>query len=198
MLVPRVDEPHARQARHRRRPVHVGVAHQREQDVGALGGEGLREHVGHLVSPSRRSLPLKTCSARRKARHSRPMAPPRSAAAVRCRSGGARGPARAGALPAPGSAARPRGRLGGRRRRALGRDQLDMFCENSASSARATCTPPALAKVSSGPVTVKPPSTVAPSRRLRRWRRTTPEERAREAPRPSMPRPSIVQRCAAW
>ena len=71
-----------------------------------------------------------------------------------------------------------------------------MLAENSASRARATCTPPALAKVSSGPLIVKLPSTASsvtsPPLTL-----TTPDASAREAPRPSMPRPSMVQVRAA-
>ena len=65
------------------------------------------------------------------------------------------------------------------------------------SRARATCTPPALAKVSSGPLTVKLPS-MASSVASAPLTLTTPDASAREAPRPSMPRPSMVQVRAVW
>ena len=52
MLVPDKDRIHAGQILHRRRPVHVAVAHQRELGIDAFGGEGLRQrfidrHVVH-------------------------------------------------------------------------------------------------------------------------------------------------------
>ena len=73
-----------------------------------------------------------------------------------------------------------------------------MLAENSASSARATCTPPALAKVSSGPVTVKLPATASRVAPPSAAACTVAAASAREAPRPSIPRPSMLQRCAAW
>src|SRR5689334_18354482 len=71
-----------------------------------------------------------------------------------------------------------------------------MLAENSASRARATWMPPALAKVSSGPLTEKVPS-IASSVVSLPETLTSPAASAREAPRPSMPRPSMVQAFAA-
>jgi hypothetical protein len=56
------------------------------------------------------------------------------------------------------------------------------FSANSASIARATCTPPALAKVSSGPVTLKLPSTFNTVVSVP-LASTAPDALAREAPR---------------
>src|SRR4029453_731806 len=69
---------------------------------------------------------------------------------------------------------------------------LARLVENSPSRARATCTPPALAKVSSGPETEKLPS-MASSVVSLPVTLTVPEARAQDAPRPSIPRPSMVQ-----
>ncbi|HEY8874917.1 MAG TPA: hypothetical protein VIM52_17945 [Stellaceae bacterium] len=49
VLVAGVDQPRPLVVGHRRRPVHVRVAHQGEQHVGALGGEGLGQNVANLV-----------------------------------------------------------------------------------------------------------------------------------------------------
>src|SRR6185437_1574388 len=71
-----------------------------------------------------------------------------------------------------------------------------MLAEHSASRARATWMPPAVAKVSSGPLTEKVPS-IASSVVSLPETLTRPDARARDAPRPSMPRPSMVQVLAA-
>src|SRR4051794_15451004 len=57
MLVAGVDQPSLLVIRHRRRPVHVGVAHQREYCVDTLGGEGLGQDVGYLAVAHFVSLP---------------------------------------------------------------------------------------------------------------------------------------------
>src|SRR5688572_18603778 len=179
MLVAGVHDLHAGQLRHRHRPVHVGVTHQGEERVYALGREGAGQHVGHLqlahlgvsLFPNR----LRTHD--RKARHMR--LPARSSVAG-C-DGGMDG---AGGVPIVAA--------GWRSATSLAR-----LVENSPSRARATCTPPALAKVSSGPVTLKLPS-IASSVVSLPATLTTPEARARDAPRPSMPRPSMVQVRAVW
>ena len=73
MLVARMHHLHAGQLRHRHRPVHVGVAHQGEQRVDALGREGAGQHVGHLqLAHLGVSLfPKRLRSHDRKARHMR-------------------------------------------------------------------------------------------------------------------------------
>jgi hypothetical protein len=58
-----------------------------------------------------------------------------------------------------------------------------MLFANSAKSARATCTPPALAKVSKGPVTVKLPLTVSLVLFPSAAASTSPFASARDAPR---------------
>ena len=79
----------------------------------------------------------------------------------------------------------------------FGKRDAQWFSANSARIARARCTPPAFAKVSSGPVTLKLPSTLNTVASLP-VASTVPEAFAREAPRPSIPRPWIVQRRTEW
>jgi hypothetical protein len=69
--------------------------------------------------------------------------------------------------------------------------------QQTRQEARARCTLPAFAKVSSGPVTLKLPATfnkvVSPP-----FASTVPEALAREAPCRSIPRPWIVHRRPGW
>ena len=83
MLVAGVDQPRILIVGHRRRPIHVGVAHQGEQCVDTLGRESLRQDVGDLVV-AHPVFPLakKSClSQPRNARHK--IAPPRNSVAAR-------------------------------------------------------------------------------------------------------------------
>src|SRR5438034_10537667 len=62
MLVTRVDQRRLLAVGHCGRPVHVSIAHQREQRVDAFGGKGLGQHIANLVVAHRASLfPEKTC-----------------------------------------------------------------------------------------------------------------------------------------
>ena len=146
VLVAGMHHLHAGQLRHRHRPVHVGVAHQGEQHLDALGREGRASMSDTcslliLVSPFCRT---RLRSHDRNARH-RGCRPLSSAAGRRWRL----------AVMAAGVAAgAARGAAAGRR----SATSLAMLARIRPSRARATCTPPALAKVSSGPVTLKLPS----------------------------------------
>ena len=141
--------------RHRRRPVHVGIAHQREERVDAFRLECAGEHVGYSELAHRQGFLLRkrSCHHDRKARHrSRPALS--SAAGAGCLTEGLAGSdadALAGIVASAFAAVLP----------PCSAITFAMLAENSASSARATCTPPALANVSSGPVTEKLPSTVS-------------------------------------
>ena len=127
-------------------------------------------------------LPLRLRSHERNACHSR--RPPLGAAAL----GGGGGWRDGGAVAADAASGAAAGRCSA--------TSFAMLAENSASRARAAWTPPASAKVSSGSLTVKLPST-ASSVTLAPPTLTTPDASAREAPRPSMPRPSMAQVRAA-
>ena len=58
MLVPGVYEAHPRHVGHGRRPVHVGVAHQGEDQVHPLGDESLGQNVGDKKLAHARLSPI--------------------------------------------------------------------------------------------------------------------------------------------
>src|SRR4051794_37467529 len=135
--------------RHRGRPIHVGVAHQREERVDPFGRKGLRQDVRNLIVAHCASLfPKKACRSHRiKARHkSLPPLSSAAGAALTCPS--------VGCDAAHSLSTLAGGALGsGVEGRASSVISFATFSANSARIARARCTPPAFAKVSSGPVT---------------------------------------------
>src|SRR5262249_55451252 len=170
-LMPGMDQPHLLIVGHRCRPKHVRIAHQREHRVGALGSKGLRQDIRNLVVAHPASLfPAKTWRSHDRRARQKSLPPLNSAAAGRgkaapgaaCRlapSGICR--RRTVVAPAPsfsaarGAATTSVAALAGARCAT----SLATLSANSVRIARARCTPPAFAKVSSGPVTVKLPST---------------------------------------